>query len=125
MNYYPPHEVKDKAKLQGMIDTIKSGGSLPPVVVYENQAYTGSHRIAAWEEVGEDVEAIEIGKNEFLAARATMNNIDDFDPNDSDDVDFLHKHFDYDVFDYNDFCEALLEITNDPAIKDAIKDQVY
>lgn len=48
--FQPPHEVTDSAKLESMIAAIRSGQSLPPVVVQGEIAITGSHRIEAYRE---------------------------------------------------------------------------
>jgi len=46
--YNPPHDVTDSAKLASMIETIRTGGELPPVVVCGDMAFSGSHRIEAY-----------------------------------------------------------------------------
>lgn len=123
-NFNPPHEVKDKAKLQSMIDTLENGGQLPPVVVYGNDAYTGSHRIAAWDACEMDTQAIELTDQEFILARAMMNGVDDLDLNDPDDMDFYHKHLCQEIYDYDAFLEAVLKVSKNTALLDAAKDQI-
>ena len=46
--YEPPNPVNDEAKVDGMIETLRAGGSLPPIVVCGEKAWTGSHRLAAY-----------------------------------------------------------------------------
>lgn len=124
MTYFnPPHEIKDKAKLQSMIDTLEKGGQLPPVVVYGNDALTGSHRIAAWVAVDQDAQVVELTDKEFILATALSNGVDDLDINDPDDIEFYHKHLAQDVCDYNEFCEALSKVSENSNVLEAIKDQ--
>lgn len=123
MDYNPPHEVKDKAKLQSMITSLKNGDQLPPVVVYGNDAYTGSHRMAAWDACEMDAQIVELTDEEFILARAVMSGVDDLDINDSDDIEFYHKHLAQDVCDYNEFCEALAKVSKNSNVLDAVKDQ--
>jgi hypothetical protein len=47
-NYIPPHQPTDKAKLASLVEAIKSGAKITPVVVCGDIALTGSHRIAAF-----------------------------------------------------------------------------
>ena len=49
MYYQPPHEVRDQGKLNALVEILKNGGELPPVLVCGDRAYSGSHRLAAWE----------------------------------------------------------------------------
>ena len=64
-----PHAVTDPQKLTRMIETLISGGALPPVLWDGNQAYEGSHRLAAWESVEQDPDLI-IVTNDDLARAA-------------------------------------------------------
>lgn len=105
--YNEPHQVRDQAKLQRMIDTLRSGGQLPPIVVCGYQAFTGSHRIAAWNACRMDHQAVEISEAEYIATMTKMG------------LDWETDE----VMDYTDFCDALYEVTNDPDVKAALDDQ--
>lgn len=105
--YNPPHEIRDPEKLQSMIDTLRNGGTLPPVVVCGDQALTGSHRIAAWEACQMQADVVELSNEEYIAAVTAMG---------------LNWEEDT-VNDYNEFCEALYAITSDPDVKAAVADQ--
>lgn len=126
MTYYnPPHEVRDEDKLQAMIDTLENGGSLPPVIVYGYDAYTGSHRIAAWLECDMDADTIELDDEEFMTARALAMGYDDLDFSDPDDVEFYHKYVcNTDITDFNEFCEALLKTSDNQDVINAVEDQI-
>ena len=105
--YNAPHEVKDKAKLQSMIATLENGGTLPAVIVLGYEAFTGSHRIAAWNACHVEANVVEISDADYIAALEAMG---------------LDYEVD-DVRDYTDFCDALYKVTNDDDVKAAIKDQ--
>lgn len=125
MTYFnPPHEARDEAKLQSMIAALENGRELPPVVVYGQDAYTGSHRIAAWSACEMDAQVVELTDEEFASARATMNGYDDLDFTNPDDVEFYHKYCNTDIYDYNEFCEALLKVSTNKDVINAVKDQV-
>lgn len=72
MNYQAPHEVEDNAKLEKMIKTLKEGNSLPPIVVCNEIAYEGSHRLAAWEALEIEPEVIEITNEEVKQTMGKM-----------------------------------------------------
>lgn len=103
-----PHEVRDQEKLQSMIDELEDGNDLPPVVVIGEQALTGSHRIAAWESCGMDIDYIEIEDDDYISAMKHLN---------------LDPVYDQIPSDLNDFCKAVFETTEDDEIKEALKDQ--
>lgn len=65
MNILPPHQVTDNIKLASMIDLLRDGGELPPVLLYGDQSYSGSHRIAAWTELNMDIDYIEIDDDQY------------------------------------------------------------
>lgn len=124
IEYNPPHEVRDKAKLQSMIDTLNNGGQLPPVVAYQEQAYSGSHRIAAWDACEMDTQAVELTDEEFILANAVMNGVDDLDIDDPDDMEFFYKYLCQEIYDYDAFLEAILKVSKNTALLDAAKDQI-
>jgi len=105
--YLPPHKVTDPEKLQNMIDTLKSVGKLPAVVVFGDQAFSGSHRIAAWDACDLPHDAVEISDEDYIAALDRMG------------LDWERD----DVKDYTDFCDALAAVTHDLDVKAAIADQ--
>ncbi len=55
---YPPHEVRDKSKFNRIVNYIiknKGWGDMPPIVVAgDNEALTGSHRLAAVQHIREE-----------------------------------------------------------------------
>jgi uncharacterized ParB-like nuclease family protein len=106
-SYNQPHEVRDQNKLDSMIETLNNGGTLPAVIVCGNQAFTGSHRIAAWEACGIEATVIEISDEDYIATLTKMG------------LDWETDE----VNDYNDFCSALYEVTDNEEIKNAIEDQ--
>jgi hypothetical protein len=105
--YQAPHQVRDKAKLAEMIKTLKNGGTLPPVVVCGEIAYTGSHRLAAWAACGIDADAVEIEDADYVAAMELL------------DLDPMYD----DPRDYNELCDALYRVVTDDAVKTALADQ--
>lgn len=126
IDFNPPHEVRDYDKLDSMTDVIESGGRLPPIVVYENQAYTGSHRIAAWRYCNVEPNYITLTKWEFVNTLAVMDGIDELlDVNNDDDMEFFEKYIDQEIYDFSEFCSALLKVTKNNAIKEVIKDQIW
>jgi len=69
----PPHTAWDKEKLQSMINVLKSGKSLPPILVSENQAYSGSHRIEAWLHMDMEIDYVEITHDQCKQVFESMN----------------------------------------------------
>ena len=107
--YFAPHAARDKGKLNGMIETLKSGGELPPVVVCGDIAYTGSHRLAAWLACSMDAEAVEVSNEDYEETMELLC----LDPM----YDTIH--------DFNVFCAVLYTVTEDDEVKEALKDQIY
>lgn len=105
--YNHPHAVHDYKKLQSMIETLNNGGSLPPVIVLGYDAFTGSHRLAAWEACDMAADVIDISDADYIAALDRMG------------LDWQTDT----VRDYTDFCDALYKVTSDANIKAAIEDQ--
>lgn len=66
--YQPPHEVRDQAKLDGMIEVLRCGGALPDVLVCGEIALTGSHRLAAYEALGMRPAVIEVSNDDLARA---------------------------------------------------------
>jgi len=119
MNFFiAPHEIRDEEKLNSMIDAIISGTDIPQIVVLNDTAFTGSHRIAAYLAVEEminngeinidvtEIPHIEIEDADYCTAMKNM----DLEPGD-------------DISDYNDFCKSLYEITDNDDVKAALEDQ--
>lgn len=76
MYYQPPHEVRDQGKLNAMTEVLKNGGELPPVLVCGDRAYSGSHRLAAWELMGLEPSVVEIDDAEYCEVMEAL----DLDP---------------------------------------------
>lgn len=70
---YPPHSIQDWDKFEAMVAVLESGGTLPPVLVNGVQAYSGSHRIAAWQQCEMDIDYIEISDEEYKQIMESMN----------------------------------------------------
>lgn len=68
MNYQAPHDVRDINKLESMIKALESGEELPPVLVCGEIAYSGSHRLAAWDAMEIKPEVIELDDGDIAAA---------------------------------------------------------
>jgi len=81
-----PHHAWDTEKLESMIKTLREGGNLPPILVHENQAYSGSHRLEAWSREDIDPDYIEIDDEAFKKIMTSMNldpvydTVTDFEP---------------------------------------------
>lgn len=106
--YQAPHEVRDAVKLAAMVDALRRGESLPPVVVEPNgvRAITGSHRLAAWAALGMEPDALELTDDQYRAACEYYG------------VEYL------DELDMEDACRAVYETCGDEAIRAALADQV-
>lgn len=65
--YDPPHEVREQDKLESMIALLERGESLPPVLVHGVDAYSGSHRLAAWREMEMEPDVIEMTDEQYNA----------------------------------------------------------
>ena len=76
MYYQPPHEVRERNKLAGMIRALRRGESLPPVLVCGDRAYSGSHRLAAWEITGMEADVVEMSDEEYCEVMTAL----DLDP---------------------------------------------
>lgn len=121
MTYRPPHRPNNPAKLAAMIETLKSGSDLPPVVVCGEQAFCGSHRIAAyeqanrmrdslddaWELVPTEIPTVELSDDDYRAACIYA------------EVDYLD-----DLRDYNEIARAIYATTTDNDVKAALADQM-
>ena len=116
-----PHKPRDNDKLAAMVEALRSGGTLPPVVAYGERAFCGSHRIAAyehalrawqdglpgWDGVAEpSLTVLELTDEEYTAACDLLN------------VEYLE-----DERDCNEVCRAIMAVARDE-IKHALADQV-
>lgn len=107
--YQAPHEVRDEEKLTAMVETLRSGGSLPPIVVEPNGqvAISGSHRLAAWRKAEMEPVALVLSDEDYAAACEYMG------------VDYFDEAVDHETV-----CRAVYETTSDSAIRTALEDQV-
>lgn len=109
MTYYEtPHEITDRSKAAGMIKTLRSGNTVPPIVVIGNQAITGSHRVYAANKTEIEIETVEVSDIDYLRACYVIDH---------------DTHHDYP--DINNFCAALFAVTDEQELKDALKDQIH
>lgn len=76
MYYQPPHEVRDQEKLNALVEILKNGGELPPVLVCGDRAYSGSHRLAAWELMDVEPSVVEMDDAEYCEVMEAL----DLDP---------------------------------------------
>lgn len=119
--YNPPHEPTDDTKVVRMVEAIRRGGRLPPIVVNGENALTGSHRIEAyrragalneacfgegWERAELTIPTVEIDDDEYLAACASV------------DVEHLGE-----LGDYNEQCVALYNSCEREDVRAALEDQ--
>lgn len=109
--YIPPHEVRDKKKFESMIAALKMGQKLPPVVVVEGSPYalTGSHRLAAWKALGMEPDVVEVSQEDY--AKACL------------DLWGEVKTWE-EIYDFDEFCEALYRVTGDPDVRLALSEQM-
>ena len=68
MDYQPPHYYTDPAKLAAMVAVLNAGLDLPPILVCGEIAYSGSHRLAAYDAVGRQIPTREITEEQVAAA---------------------------------------------------------
>ena len=118
MKIFPPHQVEDETKLTKMIEAIENGETLPPVVTFLGQAYSGSHRLAAWEVCGVEPQTIELTNSEMLKAICKYSG-GFYDP----EFDSPEDIFSVEIYDFNRFCEALFDVTDRDEVKEAVRDQ--
>jgi len=82
----PPHRAYDCNKVASMIKTIRAGGNLPPILVHGEQAYSGSHRIDAWQRLKIEIDYVLLDDNEYKKIMEYLNldpvydTISDFEP---------------------------------------------
>jgi len=70
--YQAPHEVRDNKKLENMIESLKAGKSLPAVIVCGEVAFSGSHRLAAYDALDLEADVFEIEDEDIQAAMEHM-----------------------------------------------------
>jgi hypothetical protein len=107
MQFRPPHQAIDEKKLQSMIDHLNNNCILPPVVVIDEIALTGSHRLQAWSECEIEPNYIEIDEELYTAAVKKM------------DLDPIYDH----INDYNELCYQLYNLADCNELKSALEDQ--
>lgn len=125
MQFYPPHEVRDKDKFNGLLESFRTGKPVPAIAVCGDVAYTGSHRLHAhekalwcWEQqesgweksLRPHLESVEISNQEWEDATAYWS--ENYWP-----IETL------DELEFNDICKALYQATHDPELKAALEDQ--
>jgi hypothetical protein len=104
----PPHGVQDGDKLAAMVEALREGRPLPPIVSEPGgyNAICGSHRIAAWRAAEAEPDVLVMSEADWSAACTELG------------VDYL------DEVDYEDQCRAVAGVTTDPEIRAALADQV-
>ena len=87
----PPMGVTDHSKLAQMVKALENGNTLPPVValIEGEQAFSGSHRIAAYRELDLPIPVVGISDGQYRAAMEHLG----YDP-DKDDVSDFHEFVD-------------------------------
>ncbi len=65
MKFIPPHEIRERSKLAGMIRVLRRGEDLPPILVCGEIALSGSHRLVAWCKMNIYPEYVEITNDEY------------------------------------------------------------
>lgn len=108
--YNPPHAATDREKLNGMIEALRLGRPLPPIVVVGQQAISGSHRIEAQDQArrlwANETEGWENSPEPKLEAIEL------------DDVEV-----DFDELDFNMIASHVYRNTSSVEIKAALEDQ--
>lgn len=118
--FQPPHEPTDAAKLDAMVETIRTGGTLPPVVRIGAIALTGSHRIAAYEKAYKLSNAIADGWENVIVGEIPSVEISDAELRTAlASIDCEYP----DETDHNTLCEAIYRTTTDDDVRNAIADQ--
>lgn len=102
----PPHEITDRTKAANMIRAIRSGGTLPAVLVIGDIGLTGSHRIFACNATDTEVETVEVSDLDYRRACYAL------------DID-THT----DCAELNLFIGALWAVTEDTEVKALADDQ--
>ncbi len=105
--YNPPHEVREPGKLASMVETLMSGGELPPIIVCGEQALSGSHRLAAWSACDMEPDVIEIDESDLACAMAQCG------------LDPMYDEID----DYSELCRWLHDAATDDDVLAALEDQ--
>lgn len=117
----PPNPVRDPLKYQSMIEDLRVGRRLPPVVRWRNRLLTGSHRFYATEYAHRQWEQGATDWENSPEPELTIYDISDSD---------LHKaltklgikHID-DIKNWNPLAKAIHQTTSDPNVRAAVKDQ--
>ena len=93
------HEVRDPAKVEKLVESIKQNGwQGPPLVAWGDQLITGTHRYAAWRELDRfdyDLPTIEL---------------DDVFTEAGLDINEIHAKYDYPTVDESLFVDFILEL---------------
>lgn len=109
--YRPPHAVCDDSKLDALVEAFRTNQPIPPIVVIEDLAICGSHRIAAHE----------------IASREFNRLTDGWEDADEPTLNVIELTADYaeylDSSDYNGICEAIYDATDRDDVKVALEDQ--
>ena len=116
-HYNPPHPPTDKAKTLAMVEAIRQGQSLPPIVINGDNALTGSHRIAAYEIAWKLWDSQAPGWDD--ASEPTIEVIECS----NEDLDSVASNYDLATGDFNALASALYATTNDFGLKAALADQ--
>jgi len=69
----PPHQPRDRAKLASMVKSLRANKMLPAILVYGEQAYSGSHRLAAWSMMDIEPDYVEINDDEYTKIMGSVN----------------------------------------------------
>jgi len=120
--YNAPHESRDEEKVASLVEAMRTGQSIPPIVVNGDTAICGSHRIEAavradrlregmadgWEDTPEiDLPTVEVEDSVIYAA-----------------YDKMHITGLDEIGDWNEFCSVVRDICDDDEVKTALSDQV-
>jgi ParB-like nuclease domain len=133
--YYPPHEVRDYDKLNAMVETIRLGGTLPPILVCGETCLTGSHRHRAYVVADRNLEEA-FGEDGRPWSMDTLESLGwtDFDLQipivEVSDVDYRRACLALDVqsdtdAELNLFCAALAAVTSDDEVRYLASNQTH
>jgi hypothetical protein len=125
MEFYPPHEVRDQAKFDGLLESFRLGKPIPPIATCGDVAYTGSHRLHAYEKAQWCWEQKEPGWEN--SPRPSLGNVEISDQEWEDATGYWNENYypieSLDELEFNDICEAIYQATQDPELKAALEDQ--
>ena len=91
LEYLPPNTDINDPYVWLMIQHLRDGGSLPPIIACGSIALSGSHRLAAWKSEEIEPPTVKISNSDYCDAMRTMG------------LDPFYDH----ITEYHEFCDIL------------------